>query len=227
MMVSDYQDGTHPRFVPEATGPLTIFKRPVSDDRTDRYFVGADPSMTISGDPACIQVINRSTMEQVAVWHGRIDPINFAKEMMLIGRYYNDAMLCPEVEGGGQATIACILTSGYPNIWQHRWADKAPGKVSISYGWATNWQRKQWCIGKLKSLIADGSVSVHDSKTYKQLRNYVVLPNGDMGNADRTIHDDAVMAMAICVTASMTEGPYIQDQPTDDIFDMFNDIEVA
>lgn len=227
MLVSDYQDGSNPRFVGDPSGPLTIFKRPIRERRTDRYFIAADPSMTISGDPACIQVINRATMEQVAVWHGRIDPINFAKEMMLLGHYYNSAELCPEVEGGGQATVATILTSGYPNVWQHRWADKAPGKVSISYGWATNWQRKQWCIGKLKSLIAEGSLKIHDTKTYKQLCNFVVLPSGDLGNADRNMHDDAVMALAICVTASMTEGPFIEDTPGNRIFDIFNEDEGA
>jgi hypothetical protein len=179
--------------------------------------------MTISGDPACIQVINRETLEQVATWHGRIDPLNFANEMMLLGRFYHNAELCPEVEGGGQATVAAILTSGYPHVWQHRWADKAPGKVSISYGWATNWQRKQWCIGKLKSLIADQSILLHDLKTYKQLRNYIVLPNGDLGNADPKIHDDAVMALAICVTASMSEGPYHADNTgtQDEILNIF------
>lgn len=226
MLISDSSDGSNPRWKADTSGCLTVFKAPTKRDRReDRYFIAADPSMTISGDPACIQVINRATMEQVAVWHGRIDPINFAKEMMLVGRWYHNAELCPEVEGGGQATIALILSSGYPNVWQHRWADKAPGKTSISYGWATNWQRKQWCTGKLKSLVADGSLLIHDLKTYKQMRNFVVLNNGDLGNADPKIHDDAVMAMAICVTASMTEGPFEQRKKTRDeeIMEMFEE----
>lgn len=229
MLVADDVQGSNVHFVSESTGPLTIFRAPTTKSpRWDRYFIAADPSMTISGDPACIQVINRETLEQVAVWHGRIDPINFANEMMLLGRYYHNAELCPEVEGGGQATVAAILTAGYPNVWQHRWADKAPGKVSISYGWATNWQRKQWCVGKLKSLIADQSISIHDLKTYKQLRNYVVLNNGDLGNADPKVHDDAVMALAICVTASMTEGPFVPNDGTQDhILDIFSQEALA
>jgi len=182
--------------------------------------------MTIQGDPACMQVINRETMEQVAVWHGQIDPINFAKEMMLVGRYYHNAELCPEAEGGGQATVATLLNAGYPNISLHRWADKAPGKVSNAYGWATNWQRKHWAVGRLKYLIGDNSITFHDKKTYDQLRNYVVLGNGDMGNADRGIHDDAVMALAITVTASQTEGPFAEGAGRDEdsqVLDLFGD----
>lgn len=211
---------------PSGKSPLTIFKAPVKTDiRPDRYFIAADPSMTVTGDPACIQVLNRATMEQVAVWHGQIDPINFAREIMLVGRYYHNAELCPEVEGGGQATIALILTSGYPNIWQHRWADKSPGKVSISYGWATNYSRKQWCIGELKSLLADRTILIHDKRTYQQMRHYVVQNNGEWGPSDSKLHDDAVMALAICVTASKTEGPFVRKNPTqqDRLLEVFND----
>lgn len=209
---------------PSGKSPLTIFKAPVKGDtREDRYFIAADPSMTVNGDPACIQVINRATMEQVAVWHGQIDPINFARELMMVGRFYNNAELCPEVEGGGQATIALILTSGYPNVWQHRWADKSPGKVSISYGWATNYSRKQWCIGVLKSLLADQTITIHDKRTYQQLRQYVVHNNGEWGPSDYKLHDDAVMAFAICVTASQTEGPFVEKQQTqnDKLIELF------
>lgn len=114
------------KWVPSDTGELTIFRAPKSGDtRNDRYFVSGDPSETVEGDPACIQVMNRETLEQVAVWHGRCDPIVFAEIMMRIGKFYNYAMLCPEVEGGGQATIGTILSRGYPNVW----LDKRPDRV--------------------------------------------------------------------------------------------------
>ena len=212
-------------FVQDPTGPLTIFRRPKPrDNRQDRYFVSGDPSMTIEGDPACIQVINRQTFEQVAVWHGRIDPITFADELIKVGVYYNSAMICPEVEGGGQSTIATLLARNYPSLWQHRWADKAPGKVSISFGWSTNFQRKAWCIGQLKKLIADTSIIIHDRLTYGQLRQYVVRNNGEWGNADSNTNDDSVMALAIGVTASMTEGPFQAEASSSGnvIVDIFN-----
>ena len=222
MLVSADAHGNNPKYVPEPTGPLYVYKAPTKNDRrTDRYFVSGDPSMTIKGDPACIQVINRATMEQVAVWHGKINPIDFAREMMLLGRWYHDAELCPEVEGGGQGTIATILNAGYPNIWQHRWADKAPGKLGVTHGWATNWQRKNWAIGQLKYLIGDNSIIIHDKKTYNQLRNYIVLPNGELGNADANVHDDAVMALSIGVTASISEGPFSDRAQNNNVFDLY------
>src|SRR5215467_1823713 len=200
------------RFVPDVSGNLTLYKRPNRDGRPDRYFVSGDPSESIAGDRACIQVINRGNWEQVAVWHGRISPVNFADEMMLIGDLFNHAMLCPEVEGGGQATMARILSVGYNNVWLHKTPDRLRGSFNV-FGWSTNYQRKQWCIGFLQRLIYDNSLTLHDRTTYNQLRNYVQRDDGSWGNSDNISHDDAVMALAIAVTASDREGPFMADSP--------------
>jgi hypothetical protein len=209
--LQDLQDN-QVKWIPDKAGQLHIFKRPrKGDQRQDRYFVSADPSYTIEGDPACIQVINRKTFEQVAVWHGRIDPVSLADEMIRIGKFYNWATLCPEVEGGGQATIATLLARGYPNIWMHRAADRL-AKGFNAFGWSTNSQRKQWCIGTLCRMVVDRSLIIHDRKTYEQMVGFIVHPNGNIGNSNPLIHDDAVMALAIAVTASKSDGPFIDGE---------------
>jgi hypothetical protein len=221
-VLHDLQSG-NVKFVNDRSGNLVIYKAPRPDDpRTDRYFVAGDPSYSVEGDPACIQVINRKTMEQVAVWHGRCDPMSLGDEMIRIGKFYNYATLCPEVEGGGQATIATIINRGYPNIWMHRNPDRV-AKGFNAFGWSTNWQRKSWAIGTLSRMVIDKSLRIHDQVTYDQLRDYVVRPNGDWGNSDPDIHDDSVMALAIAVTASRAEGPfvenYVENSPIHDIID--------
>lgn len=217
------------KWIADPTGNLTVFKRPSTRERSDLYFVSGDPTQTVSGDPASMQVLNRQTMEQVAVWHGHTDPINFAKEMIMVGKWYHGAELCPEIEGGGQATIATLLAQNYPNIWMHRWADKAPGNISgTNYGWSSNYQRKNWAIGRLKFLLAENSIILHDRETYNQLRNYVVRDNGDMGNAGKLGHDDAVMSLGVGVTASQMEGPVpIADQAPPSQFDLFANQEFS
>ena len=201
--------GNRSEFVQNEFGPLTIFRWP-SRRAEYFYFVGADPTRSLYGDAACIQVINRQTMEQVAVWHGHIDPVSLGKEIMNLGYYYKEAEVTSEVEGGGYGTIGAILAMEYPNVWMHRWADKHPGKVSGSnYGWSTNYNRKRWAIGTLLKMVNDGSITLHDQITYDQMSKYVVLNDyGDMGNADQGKgYDDAVMALAITVTCMISEGP--------------------
>src|SRR5260370_27213494 len=157
-------------------------------------------------------VITRSTMEQVAVWHGRIDPVSFAGEMIKLGYWYHRAMLCPEVSGGGQATIAAIIERDYPSIWQHRWADKSMSKVSQSLGWESSWKRKDWAIGRCCYLVGERAILIHDEMTFNQMRSFVTHKSGYQGSADTRVHDDAVMALCIALTASGTEGPYRGDR---------------
>ena len=213
------------QFVKTVDGPLTIFSYPAPKSNIKaKYVVAGDPSKTTYGDGACIQVLNRYTLEQVAVWHGHIDPIPFAHKLLEIGYYYNTALLNCEMEGPGYGSIAVLLQQGYPNIWRHRWADKLPGRTSSSYGWSTNYQRKHWAVDQAIWLVGQGSLTIHDEITYMQMANYVILNGGEMGPASANGNDDAVMALTIALVSHITELPlkYEKDITNDKQFhDLF------
>lgn len=197
------QEGNRVRFQPAIDGPLTIFKYPADDD-FGCYMVAGDPTRTVRGDPACIQVLNRRTWEQVAVWRGKIDPASFATPIAQLGRYYNNAVVNTEIEGPGYATIGALLQMDYPYIWKHQWADKAPGKEADTYGWSTSHKRKQWLVGNLLRSVVDQDIVIHDATTFFEMKNFVVLPNGEYGPNTPNGHDDTVMALGICLTSIIT-----------------------
>jgi len=200
--------GSQVEFIPDSSGPLTVFKTPSSDPAHGRYFVGADPTHTTMGDNACAQVINSVTYEQVAVWNGKIDPMSFAEELAKLGAYYNMASIATEVEGPGYATIGRLVELDYPHIWRNRWADKTPGKLGETMGWSTTWKRKEWAIGWLIKLLVDEDITLHHHQTFDEMRNYVTLDNGGYGPADSDRgYDDCVMALAIACICNSTEGP--------------------
>ena len=201
------REGNSIQFLPDRHGPLTIFRKPSRDLSWGKYFIGADPTHTTMGDNACAQVINRRTYEQVATWNGKIDPMTFAEELAKLGAYYNHATISTEIEGPGYATIGRLVEIDYPHIWRNRWADKSPGKIAETMGWSTTWKRKEWAIGWLIKLMADRDMTIHDPKTYDEMRTYVTLPAGGYGPADREGHDDCVMALAIACICASTEGP--------------------
>lgn len=212
------------QFLRDPDGPLTIYRRPnPKDERSDRYFIGGDPSMTVGGDPGCMQVINRQTYEQVAVWHSQTDPYYFAEQMILLGDFYNHCMICPEVEGGGQGTIGYLKKSGYDNLWTHKRPDSVRQGANV-YGWSTSTTRKNWAISALQHRFIDHSLLLHDVKTYNQLNAFVEHDDGYWGNANKNIHDDAVMALAIAVVASEEEGPFLAYNASrqNPIVDLFN-----
>lgn len=202
------RDGQHVEFVPDSSGPLTVFKTPSRDFVHGRYFVGGDPTHTTRGDNACAQVINSVTYEQVAVWHGKVDPMTFAEELAKLGTFYNKAMISTEIEGPGYATVGRLVELDYPHIWKNRWADKTPGKIGETMGWSTTWKRKEWAIGWLIKLIVDEDITLHHSTTFDEMRTFVSLDNVGYGPADpENGHDDCVMALAIACICNSTEGP--------------------
>jgi hypothetical protein len=202
------KEGDQVRFVPDRHGPLRVFKMPSADTDWGRYFVGGDPTHTTRGDNAAAQVINRRTYEQVAIWHGRIDPMGFADELAKLGAFYNWAEISTEIEGPGYATIGRLTALDYPHLWRHRWAERSPGKINETMGWSTTAKRKEWAIGHLLKLVVDGDVAIHDRRTYDEMRNYVTLDGGGYGPADGEHgYDDCVMSLAIAAICSQTDGP--------------------
>lgn len=200
------------RFVPDRSGPLRIYRWPSADPAFGVYFIGADSCYgQLAGDFAAAQVINRHNKEQVAVWQGKMNPIAFADELAKLGTYYNQAMIAPETEGPGYGTIG-RLSAIYPRIWQNRIADRWPGQdVGAQLGWSSNWQRKQWAVMKLAEQIERGRVTLHDARTFSELRGYTFY--GARGYSDvfgppsNDAHDDLVMSLAICCICDSTETP--------------------
>lgn len=204
-------------FLPDADGHLTVYRKPSADTEWGVYVIGADPTHTTSGDYACAQVINRRTLEQVAVYRRKIDPITFAKDIELVGRYYHDALIAPEREGPGYASVGALVASEYPMVYRHQNIVKAQGTPQDTYGWSTNTQSKHLAISHLLRAIKDPLASVagmtyglviHDEQTAAEMRDYVTKEDGSgYTNSDGSPYDDGVMALAIAVTVHNIEPP--------------------
>jgi hypothetical protein len=215
--------GNTVEFVQDSQGPLTIFRYPSNDTTWGLYRIGADPTHTTTGDYACGQVINRRTMEQVAVYRRKCDPVTFGEDMFLLGLYYNTASIAPEKEGPGYATVGYLLGQHYPDVWESQKVDQTPGKVvANTYGWGTNVQTKHLAISNLLKAVVDkpqkvGQITygliVHDQMTIAEMRDYVTDPKGSgYCNADGSPYDDGVMALAIAITTHYIDGPIAAPQ---------------
>lgn len=207
-----YEDSSGVHFKVASDGPLTVWKAPSPDPDHGQYFVAGDPTHSTRGDFAVAQVINRRTLEQVAEWRGRIDPVSFASVLFNLGKFYNTAEVVTEIEGPGYSTIGALLTKGYPRLYNKARPDTTPGKMSQDqFGWSTTLQSKHWAIGMLLRAVVDGSLTIHSAQLYNEMRNYVTLDNGGYGpatgNGREKGYDDTVMAMAIAVTCHFMSSP--------------------
>jgi hypothetical protein len=209
-----YSDNGRVAFREDPDGKLSVYKYP--DQRGKRqYAVALDPTLTLTGDPACIQVLDRATLEQVAVWWGHTDPKSLGNIAMMLGYFYNTAMLNTEVQGGGLAVIEVWRTNGYPNIW----FDRRPDKVRTSNAvmcWSMSQRNKEWAIGTTKSYVGRHALLLHHYGTYYEMSQYIVDENGDFGPARRSGHDDTVTSLMIGVMTVMTEQLYMDWQAVAD-----------
>ena len=199
-------------FTKDFTGDLKVFKRP---SPKMQYVVGVDPSRTTYGDPACIQVLNRVTHEQVAVWRGHAIDTEMAEKVELIGYWYNTAIVNVEFQGGGVGVISILKHKRYPAIWKWRRPDQPLHKLGTAYGWVTNQMTKPWMIGALQHKFMNREITLHDETTYLESMQYTLLDGVEMGPASANGTDDTVMALAIAVMTNQESDP-------PDLSQMFN-----
>lgn len=202
-------------FVESKRGWLTVFTKPSRDRSWGVYLIGGDPTHTVTGDNACAQVINRRTKEQVAIYKRKVDPIQFGKDLQMLGRWYHEAMVAPEREGPGYATVGVMAGDNYPNLYQGSSATSAKGHVTDALGWSTNSATKHLAIQQLKRMTTESVVEIngqrlglviHDEETLAEMRDYVTDAKGTgYENGEGSDHDDTVMALAIAVAVDALE----------------------
>lgn len=212
------------RFVRDPTGPLRLFVYPPGYnpdsgyfDRgrcPNNYFVGADTCRTKAGDFGVAQVINRRTNEQIAVLRDHFLPLELARQLLLLGQFFGDAMLAPERANEGHLVIGWLLGQGYPHLWMHEKIDSLRGKPNVdTFGWDTNVQTKPQLVGMLQNFVVIGptplgGLVIHDPVTFAEMQNYIRKDDGTFGPADELKgHDDCVDALGIALFCNYLEPP--------------------
>lgn len=207
--------GNSVEFVEQRNGWLTVYSRPSRDISWGVYLIGADATHTVTGDFAVGQIINRRTKEQVAVYTRKVDPVQFGKDLQLVGNWYHMAMIAPEREGPGYATVGCIASDNYPNLYQGTNVVSARGHVTDALGWSTNSVTKHLAVQHLRRLVTEPIIEmggaqyglvVHHETTLAEMRDFVTDERGTgYENSGASAHDDHVMALAIAVAVDAIE----------------------
>ena len=180
-------------------GYLKIYQSPIAGRN---YVIGGDSMKgRISNeskretDKASMQVMDVRTLEQVAVWEGKIDADLFGVEAVKLARHYNNAFIGIELNDG-IATVARIKQIGYWNIYCRTSIDKLMDTATNQLGWWTDAKSKLLMIGELAKFIREWLGNIHDKQTISELMSYVYDDDGSM-NAVDGCHDDHVVSLAI------------------------------
>lgn len=183
-------------FIPTDKGYLEVWEQPKVGKR---YVIGADTSEgKLTGDYSAATVWDAETYEQVAKWHGHIDPDLYADELVRLAKYYNTALIAPEKNNHGFTTINKLKKLNYHNVFQMERYDKANDETTKELGFLTNRKTKPLIIDHMASLIRENQIKTRDKALISECITYTREDDGAT-NAQEGCHDDLVMASAIAL----------------------------
>ena len=201
-----YNDNGKLTWMDDDRGHTWLYKEPDAYQRR-RYAVAVDPTWTVDGDPACIQVLDRANMEQVAVWHGSADPETVGHISLALAMFYGpETILNTEVQGGGRRVLAIWRDANWPYIWY----DERPDAVKVKKNtlcWNSTYETKRWMLGTMQGVINRRQLTLHHAATFYEMTRYVLNEDETYGPSRRSGHDDTVVALGIAMMTVVTEKP--------------------
>jgi hypothetical protein len=203
-------DDGHPFLSPDPRGPLKVYKKPTPGHL---YTIGADSCDGVgsTGDYACAQVLDTASWEQVAVWHDRVDPDQFGEMIILLGKFYNEAFVVPEVNNHGQVVDNVLRRAMYWNRYRRIEYDKISGKRLTKFGFQTNTKTRSVLVGSLKAAVRKMQLGLNDSETIEEMEGWE-RKRDNRGNwkeepGDEDGYDDRIMALGMALQGGVLDNP--------------------
>lgn len=154
-------NGSEIEFDHHSPGELKIWKTPKPGRK---YLIAGDVAGGVSdesgldplkADNRCWSVgtvFDRASWEVVAELRLRCDPGNFGRKLSTLGEYFNWAIVAPELNNMGQATLEALRADGYPHIFRADdiWPD---GKKHL--GFPTDERTKSLSLTALRNGLDD------------------------------------------------------------------------
>ena len=178
-------------------GEFKVWQMP---EKKGIYCLGVDVADGGSGgDYSCIEVFRKLSApyfaEQVAEWHGRVDPYNFAHIIERIGKLFNSALVSIEVNAHGLATQQ-ELQRDYWNLYQQTYLDRYDQKLTTKVGWDTTVRTKPLLVAFGSHCIADKTIIIHSGELIREGMTFI-RDSGGGASAAGNGYDDRIMAALI------------------------------
>jgi hypothetical protein len=164
-------------FEENARGNLSIFKEPV---KGEAYAIGADVAEGLAdGDFSTATVLNKN-FEQVAAYKGHLDPDLFGRMLVNLAKYYNNALLAPELNNHGHATLAAIKNENYYQVYRREVQEELGKEIQDKVGWLNNVKSKAKMLDDFKAAYRDGSLKLNHEETLREMLTLTLEEDGNV-----------------------------------------------
>lgn len=174
-----------------------VWKYPLSEHN---YILSADVSRGDSKDYSTFHIIDTNTSEIVVEYKGKIKPDNFGELINEFGLKYCKALVCPENNSYGYATILKLQDLKYPKLYYRKKSqvyigDYVPPSSAEIAGFNTNGKTRSTVLAKLEEVLRNRQLISYSSRFYEELK--VFTWNTGRAEARTGFNDDLVMSLAI------------------------------
>lgn len=178
-------------------------------DYSQTYILSADTARGDGADFSTAHVINATTLEQCAEYKGNLGTKEFGNFLVALGTEYNTALLIPERENVGWATIQAIIDREYSNLFyssadlkyvdvQKQLSNKYDSDENkIVAGFSTNIKTRPLVISHLEQYFREKAIKIFSTRTLSELETFI-WKNGK-AQAMSGYNDDLVMALGIAL----------------------------
>lgn len=204
-------DGSTVSWVNNPDGALQVWKMPRP---RDKFLIGADVAEGVrEGCYSVAKVFNRSTWECIAQWRGWIDPGAFGQILCDLGFFFNNAVLVPEMNNHGWATIERIKSNHYPHLLNTR--ELWPEGEMEKWGFPTNEKTKNLIFSALNNSIEDRTYIEHDILTVQEMQALVRDEKGKIVSNDKYLDTCIAAAIGVYCLKFMTVDETYRPQEKD------------
>lgn len=146
------------------------------------YVIGADVAEGIGNDTSALTVLDKKTGHTVAAGSSpHIQPGDFGLVLVDVARVYNQALVAPERNNHGAATLRAIEAEArYGRVYTH--GDGRPG-------WPTTGATRPPLFEELRMAVRDGSAHTPDAPTFAEMRTLVIDADGKPRAKNKTSPD--------------------------------------
>jgi len=195
-------------FAPSLHGNLEIYRMP---EKGADYCVAVDVAEGLVDGDYSVATVWKG-VEQVAEWHGHIDPYELADVSSDLGYFYNEALVVPEDNDMGSVTATRLFRGlYYPNLYYRENRATADDKVSSKrIGWHTSGTNKSDMVSELALQIKNWErtgFTPHSTRLVNECRTFAVhidRRGQDRYAAQSGCRDDCPMAAMIALQAMLS-----------------------
>jgi hypothetical protein len=171
------------------------------------YVIGADVAEGLGGSADySVAFVNRigrngSPDVQVALWRSnRVGTLEFAKVLVQLGCFYNEAMLSIEYNNYQTTADTVFITHQYPNLFRWKRYDTTTGFMTNKLHWLTKPNNRANLWQTAKSFLASHSWIIRSENFHHEMRFFTRADISETKVAsERGEHDDELFAGFIAV----------------------------